>query len=62
MKEETADLSSETQELHSYWLGQELNWEANLVPVVLFVELPYWLLVPECPIKIELHGHTFNVE
>lgn len=62
MKEEASDSNLETQELHSYWLGQELDWEAGLVPVVLFVELPYWLLVPECPTKIELHGHTFNVE
>ncbi len=41
MKEEASDSNLETQELHSYWLGQELDWEAGLVPVVLFVELPY---------------------
>lgn len=46
----------------SYYLGQELNWEAEVVPVVLFVELPFWLMVPNCSLEVEVHGHTFKVE
>ena len=45
----------------SYWVGQELDWEATTVPVELHVELPYWLMVPDCVQNVEVNGHTFSV-
>lgn len=46
----------------SYWLGQELNWEAQWVPVVLWVELPFWLMVADCSLQVEVSGHQFEVD
>ena len=46
----------------SYWVGQELDWHATTVPVQLHVELPYWLMVPDCTQNVEVNGHTFLVD
>jgi hypothetical protein len=46
----------------SYWLGQELDWEAQWVPVVLWAELPFWLMVADCSMQVELRGHQFKVD
>lgn len=46
----------------SYSLGQELDWDADPLPVILFVELPFWLMVSNCPLQIDIRGHTFRVE
>lgn len=46
----------------SYWIGQELDWQASTVPVELRVELPYWLMVPDCVQDVEVNGHKFRVE
>lgn len=46
----------------SYWRGQELDWQAATVPVELRVELPYWLLVPDCVQNVEVNGRKFLVE
>ena len=45
-----------------YWIGQELDWEAPCIPVDLRVELPFWIMVPDCSQDVEVHGHTFDVE
>jgi hypothetical protein len=45
----------------SYFVGQELDWNAPLVPVDLMVELPFWMMVPNCTQKIEVKGHLFDV-
>lgn len=45
-----------------YCVGQELDWEAPSVPVELWVELPFWMMVPDCIQEIEVRGHRFNVE
>ena len=45
-----------------YWIGQELDWEAPSIPVDLRVELPFWIMVPDCLQDVEVHGHMFNVE
>jgi hypothetical protein len=45
----------------SYWVGQELDWQASTVPVKLHVELPYWLMVPDCIQHVEVNGHKFHV-
>jgi hypothetical protein len=46
----------------SYHLGQELNWEAEVIPVVLFVELPFWLMVPNCTLDVDANGYIFKVD
>ncbi len=46
----------------SYYLGQELNWEAEAIPVVLFVELPFWLMVPNCTLDVEVNEYVFKVD
>jgi hypothetical protein len=45
-----------------YWIGEELDWEAPSIPIELFIELPFWIMVPDCIQDVEVHGHTFNVE
>lgn len=45
----------------TYWVGQELDWEAEIVPVDLRVELPYWLMVPDCALIVSVNGHEFPV-
>jgi hypothetical protein len=45
----------------SWGLGQELNWDAPWVDVCLRVELPFWLMVDNTTISIEVGGHTFPV-
>jgi len=45
-----------------YFIGQELDWEAPSVPVVLTVELPFWIMVPYCIQNIAISGHVFKVE
>jgi hypothetical protein len=46
----------------SYWLGQELDWDAEWTPVILWVELPFWLMVSDCTIQVEVQGHPFTVD
>jgi hypothetical protein len=46
----------------SYWIGQELDWEAATVPVQLYVELPYWVMVSNCTQDVEVNGHKFKVD
>jgi len=46
----------------SYWIGEELDWQASTAPVELYVELPYWLMVPDCVQDVEVNGHEFLVD
>ena len=46
----------------TYWTGQELDWQAAAIPVVLRVELPYWLMVPNCSIEVKINDHTFPID
>lgn len=45
-----------------YWIGQELDWEAPSIPVDLRVELPFWIMVPDCAQDVDVNGHKFRVE
>jgi hypothetical protein len=45
----------------SYFLGQELNWEAERRPITLFVELPFWLMTPNGVLNVDVNGHSFKV-
>jgi len=47
LEEGSKSSPTEDEAPQSYWVGQELAWEADPIPVVLFVELPYWLMVPD---------------
>ncbi len=48
MSDEPTKQQATEQSPSSYWVGEELNWEADPVPVILFVELPFWLMVSDC--------------
>jgi hypothetical protein len=39
-----------------------LDWRASTTPVKLNVELPFWIMVPNCSQQVEVNGHIFNVE
>ena len=39
-----------------------MDWEAATTPVQLRVELPYWLMVPDCSQDVEVNGHKFAVD
>lgn len=45
-----------------YVLGQELDWSAPWVDVQLWVELPFWLMVNNATISLEVNRHEFQVE
>lgn len=40
---------------------RELNWEAEWLVVDLRVELPFWLMLNNTTISVEVGGHTFPV-
>lgn len=44
------------------YIGKDLNWEAKSIPVILFVELPFWLMVVDNTIEVEVNGHNFQVD
>ncbi len=44
----------------SYSIDQEIDWNAPYVDVSLWVELPFWLMVEDTTVNIELGGHTFE--
>ncbi len=46
----------------TYWIGQELDWESPSIPVDLRVELPFWIMVPDCAQDVNVNGHKFRVE
>ena len=45
----------------SYFVGQEINWEAPWIDVYLWVELPFWLMVGNTIASIEMEGHGFEI-
>jgi hypothetical protein len=45
----------------SFSIGQDLNWDAPWIEVTLRVELPFWLMVGNTEIPIEVGDHTFPV-
>jgi hypothetical protein len=46
----------------TYWVGQELDWEAPSIPVDLRVELPFWIMVPDCVQDVYVNEHKFSIE
>lgn len=45
----------------SYALGDRLRWDAPWVDVSLWAELPFWLMMNNAALSIEVSGHTFPV-
>jgi hypothetical protein len=45
----------------SYFVGQELNWDARDAEVALRVQLPFWLYVDNCALTVEVNGHAVAV-
>jgi len=45
----------------SYWIGQELDWDAAPRPVTLAVELPFWLLTSDASLSVRVRKATFAV-
>jgi hypothetical protein len=45
----------------SYSLGQDLAWDAPWIDVTLSVELPFWLLVDNTTLPVNLGGHEFEM-
>jgi hypothetical protein len=45
----------------SYYIGQEIDWQAPWIEVNLWVELPFWLMTGNTTITVTLEGHDFGV-
>lgn len=45
----------------SYWIGQELNWDAPAIAVTLIVELPFWLMTSDSVVNIEVENYPFEI-
>lgn len=45
----------------SYFIGQEINWDAPWVEVCLWVELPFWLMVGNTTVSVAVEGHDFEI-
>jgi hypothetical protein len=46
----------------SFWIGQELDWDAPRAPAWFSTELPFWLMVADCRLQVYAGGHTFTVQ
>jgi hypothetical protein len=46
----------------TYWIGQDLDWEAATIQVDLRVELPFWLMVPDCVLEVDINTYKFEIE
>lgn len=40
----------------------DMDWHAACIPVVIFVELPYWLMVSDCTLEVEVNRFVFMVD
>lgn len=45
----------------SYIVGQEINWDAPWIEVYVWVELPFWLMVGNTTVSVEVGGHDFEI-
>ncbi len=43
-----------------YLIGEEIDWDAPWTDVSLWVELPFWLMVEDTTVNIEVGGHSFE--
>ena len=54
--------SSSTEGRQVFGVGDALNWEAPWEKAVLWVELPFWLMVADCSLTVEVKGHSYKVD
>jgi hypothetical protein len=45
----------------SFYIGEDLNWKAPWVEIMLRVELPFWLMVDNATVSVNVGGHEFPV-
>jgi hypothetical protein len=45
----------------SYFIGQEIKWDAPWIEVYLWVELPFWLMTGNVTVSVEVGGHDFEI-
>jgi adenylate kinase family enzyme len=45
----------------SYFVGQEIKWDAPWIDVSVCVELPFWLMVGDVTVSVEVGGHDFEI-
>lgn len=61
----TGDLPEEpdaNQGPHVYGVGDAVKWDAPWEKVILWVEMPFWLMVPDCSLAVEVRQHTYRVD
>ncbi len=46
----------------SFTFGDGIDWSSSLREALLYVELPYWLMVPPGPVNVSWAGVTFDVD
>lgn len=44
----------------SYFIGEEIDWSASWIDVSLWVELPFWLMIEDTTVDVEVGGHNFE--
>ena len=45
----------------SFFFGQGIDWSSPLVETHLYVELPFWLMMPAGPVAVKWSGTEFTV-
>lgn len=55
------EAKAEESEPRRYGIGGSLNWDSQLKPIALAVELPFWLLIPPCHFEVNADGAQANV-
>jgi hypothetical protein len=43
-------------------VGDALDWNAAWEPVVLWAQLPFWLMVENCTLDVDVQGHVYKVD
>lgn len=49
-------------ERQDFGVGDTINWDAAWENAVLWVELPFWLMVPDCSLTVDTSGHAYKVD
>ncbi|HEY6466996.1 MAG TPA: hypothetical protein VIY69_13445 [Candidatus Acidoferrales bacterium] len=45
-----------------YSIDEEINWDAPWIGVSIWVELPFWLMVEDSTLSVDVGGHNFAIE
>jgi hypothetical protein len=48
--------------IESFAFGDTIDWSSPLVDTLLYVELPFWLMMPPGRVEVEWSGTTFGVD